>query len=182
MPKMYTKFSIPINQIFRDLKDKSWFKMPQLIKGDTFKIDQTKYCTFHRGSGLATNYCTTWVKYLERLIKEGKCDQYVDRPSTRPRREADADAEPSAKTIRINDVFAKFNHLGATNSSKKKKIQQARSIFQVQAIDVVPGSVVHFTEQDAEGVDFSHDDALVIYVQLAYAIVDRIMVIAQSIF
>ncbi|XP_070667538.1 uncharacterized protein [Malus domestica] len=56
------------------------------------------------------------------------------------------------------------------------KIQQARSIYQFQAINVVPGPIIDFTEQDAEGVDFSHNDALVISVKLAYAIVDRIMV------
>ena len=108
-------------------------------------------------------------------MKEGKCDQYVDRPAARPRREADADAKPLAKTIRINRIFTKSEHLGATNNSKKRKIQQARSVFQVQAINVVPGPIVGFSEQDAEGVDFPSDDALVISVQLAHAIINKIM-------
>ncbi|KAM2515532.1 hypothetical protein ACFX1W_027766 [Malus domestica] len=78
--------------------------------------------------------------------------------------------------IRINNIFAEFERLGATNSSKKWNIQQAISAFQVQAIDAIPGPIVCFTEQEAEGVNFPHDDALVISVQLAHAIVDRIMV------
>ena len=65
--------------------------------------------------------------------------------------------------------------MGATNSSKKRKIQQALLISQVQAADTQPGPVIGFTEQDAEGVDFPHDDALVISVQIAHAIVDRMM-------
>ena len=41
MLKPYTKFSVLINQILHDLKDKPWFKMPQPIRGDTSKMDQT---------------------------------------------------------------------------------------------------------------------------------------------
>ncbi|XP_070682338.1 uncharacterized protein [Malus domestica] len=67
-------------------------------------------------------------------------------------------------------------HLGATNNSKKRKIQQARSVDQVQAINDVPEPIIDFTEQDAEGVDFPHDDTLVISVQLTHAIVDIVMV------
>ncbi|KAM1331100.1 hypothetical protein ACFX13_044415 [Malus domestica] len=73
-PKTFTKFSVPINQILCDLKDKPWFKMLQPMRGDTSKMDQTKYCAFHRGPGHATNNCTTWMKYLEELVKEDKCD------------------------------------------------------------------------------------------------------------
>ncbi|XP_068336540.1 uncharacterized protein [Pyrus communis] len=153
-----------------------WFKMLPPMKGDTSKMNQTKYCTFHRVLGHATNDCTSWMKYLKKLVKEGKYDQYVNKPAARPRREADVDTKPPTKTIYINDIFAKSEHLGATNNSKKRKIQQARSIFQVQAIDPVLGSIGDFTKQVMEGVDFPHNDALVISVQLAHAIVDKIMV------
>nr|XP_028964672.1 uncharacterized protein LOC108172528 [Malus domestica] len=145
--------------ILRDLKDKLWFKVSLPKMGDTSKIEQTKYCALYRGPMHITNDNTTWMKYLEKLVKEDKCDQYVDRPAARPRREVDAYIEPLTKMIRINDIFAKFEHLGATNSSNKRKIRQARSVFQVQAIDVVPRPIVGFTEQDDEGVDFPHEDA-----------------------
>ncbi|XP_070675778.1 uncharacterized protein [Malus domestica] len=78
--------------------------------------------------------------------------------------------------IRINGIFTESEHLGTTNNSKKRKIQQALVISQVQAVDTQPGPIIGFTEQDAEGVDFPHDDALVVSVQLAHAIVDRMMV------
>ncbi|XP_050113899.1 uncharacterized protein LOC126592216 [Malus sylvestris] len=84
-PKPYTRFLVPVSQILYDLKNKPWFKPPPPLKGDTFKMDQTKYCAFHRGLGHITNDCTTWTRYLEQLIKEGKCDQYVNRPTARPR-------------------------------------------------------------------------------------------------
>ncbi|XP_070668509.1 uncharacterized protein [Malus domestica] len=64
-PKTYTKFSVTINQILHDLKDKPWFKSPPPVKDDTSKMDRTKYCIFHRGLGHTTNDCTTWRRYLE---------------------------------------------------------------------------------------------------------------------
>ena len=77
----------------------------------------------------------------------------------------------TAKTIRINGIFAESEHLGATNNSKKRKIQQAW-ISQVQTAGATPGPIIGFTEQDAEGVDLPHDDALVVSVQIAHAIID----------
>ncbi|CAN6543549.1 unnamed protein product [Malus baccata var. baccata] len=124
-PKTYTRFSVPINQILRDLKDKPWFKPPPPLKGNTSKMDQTKYCAFHKGPRHIINDCTTWRR--------------------------------------------------ATNNLKKRKIQQVRSINQFEAVDAVSRLIVNFTEHDAEGVDFPHDDALVISVQLAHSIVDRVM-------
>ncbi|XP_068312475.1 uncharacterized protein [Pyrus communis] len=115
-PKTYTKLLVPINQIIHDLKDKLWFKMLQPMIGDTSKMDQTKYCAFYRGPRHVTNNCTTWMKYIEKLVNEGKCNQYVNRLAAQPRKE------------------------------------------------------------DAEGVDFPYNDALVISAQLAHVIVDKIMV------
>ncbi|XP_070669108.1 uncharacterized protein [Malus domestica] len=176
MTNNYSKFSIPIHQILRDVKNEPWFKLPKQSKGDTSKLDHTKYCAFHRGPGHTTNDCYTWKNYLEKLVKEGKVDRYLDKPAEQQKRNADGDEEPPTKTIRINGIFAESEHLGATNNSKKRKIQQALLISQVHAVDTQPGPIIGFTEQDAEGVDFPHDDALVVSVQLAHAIVDRMMV------
>lgn len=76
----------------------------------------------------------------------------------------------------MNDIFAKSEYLGATNNSKKRKIQYAITIYQVQAAYTKPGPIVGFTEKDTKGVGFSHDDALVVFVQLACVIVGITMV------
>ncbi|KAM1011689.1 hypothetical protein ACFX2C_047001 [Malus domestica] len=85
-------------------------------------MDQTKYYIFHRSPGHTTNDYTTWTKYFKMVMKEGKCNKYVDRLTGQPRREIDANVKPIAKTIQINKIFVESEHLGATNSSKKKKI------------------------------------------------------------
>ncbi|KAM2677209.1 hypothetical protein EV1_003798 [Malus domestica] len=57
--KNYSKFSIPIHQILREIKNEPWFKLPKQSKRDTSKLDHTKYCAFHRGSGHTTDECYT---------------------------------------------------------------------------------------------------------------------------
>ncbi|KAM2676179.1 hypothetical protein EV1_002871 [Malus domestica] len=129
--KNYSKFSISIHQIPRDIKSKPWFKLPKQSNGDTSELDNTKYCAFHRGPGHTTDDCYIWRNYLEKLVKDGKVHRYLDKLVAHPRRNANTDEEPSTKTIRINDIFAESEHLGATNNSKNRKIHEAILVSQV---------------------------------------------------
>lgn len=51
-----------------------------------------------------------------------------------------------------------------------------RSVFYVQAVNVVLKLIINFSKQDTKGVDFPHDNALVIFVQLAHTMVDKVVV------
>ena len=163
----YSKFSVPIHQILRNVKDEPWFKPPKQLIGDASKLDHSKYCAFHRGPGHTTENCYTWKSYLEKLVKDGKVDRYLDKPAAQLRRNTEREQEPPAKTIRINGIFAESEYLGATSSSKRRRIQQATLISQVQMAGALLGPIIGFTEQDAEGVDLPHEDALVVSVQIA---------------
>ncbi|KAM1322152.1 hypothetical protein ACFX2F_015153 [Malus domestica] len=109
-------------------------------------MDHTKYYTFHRGPGHTTDDYYTWKNYLEKLVKEGKVDRYLEKPAAQPRRNVDNDEKSPTKMIRINDIFAESEHLGATSNSKKMKIQQALLVSQVQATDIQPRPIFGFTE------------------------------------
>lgn len=64
-------------------------------------------------------------------MNKGKVDRYLNKPAAQPRKNMNADEESLNKTIWINDIFVKYEHLGATNNSKKRKIQQALLVSQV---------------------------------------------------
>ncbi|XP_068331425.1 uncharacterized protein [Pyrus communis] len=162
MAKNYSKFSILIHQILRDIKNEPWFKLPKQSKRDTSKLDHTKYSAFHIGPGHTTDDYYTWKNYLKKLVEEDKVDRYLDKLAVQPKRNADDDEEPSTKTIRINDILVESKHLGATNNSKKGKNIQSLLVSQVQTINTQHGPIIGFT--DAEGIDFPHDDALVVSV------------------
>ncbi|XP_070669077.1 uncharacterized protein [Malus domestica] len=60
----FTKFTVPIGQILRKLKNEPWFELPPPMKCDLTRLDYTKYCAFHQGPGHTTNGCLKWKQYL----------------------------------------------------------------------------------------------------------------------
>ncbi|XP_050136211.1 uncharacterized protein LOC126611949 [Malus sylvestris] len=80
----FTKFTVPIGQILRKLKNEPWFELPPPMKCDLTRLNHTKYCAFHQGLGHTTNDCLKWKQYLEKLTNEGRCHEYLDRSTKRP--------------------------------------------------------------------------------------------------
>lgn len=74
-----TKFLVLINHIFHNLKNESQFKLLSSSKGDISKLDHSKYCIIHRSPNYTTDRCFKWKEYLEKLVKEGMCDKYLDK-------------------------------------------------------------------------------------------------------
>ncbi|KAM2322357.1 hypothetical protein ACFXTH_019035 [Malus domestica] len=71
-PKTFTKFTVPISQILRKLKNEPWFELSSPMKGDLTRLDHTKYCAFHQGPDHTTNGYLKWKQYLEKLTNEGR--------------------------------------------------------------------------------------------------------------
>nr|XP_008382482.2 uncharacterized protein LOC103445266 [Malus domestica] len=44
----FTKFTVPIGQILRKLKNEPWFELPPPMKGDLTRLDHTKYCVLYQ--------------------------------------------------------------------------------------------------------------------------------------
>ncbi|CAN6684229.1 unnamed protein product [Malus baccata var. baccata] len=80
----FTKFTVPISQILRKLKNEPWFELPPPMKGDLTRLDHTKYYAFYQRPGHTTNGCLKWKQNLEKLTNEGQCDEYLDRSTKRP--------------------------------------------------------------------------------------------------
>ncbi|CAN6711168.1 unnamed protein product [Malus baccata var. baccata] len=83
-PKTFTKFTVPIGQILRKLKNKPWFDLPPPMKGDLTRLNHTKYYAFHQGPGHTTNGCLKWKQYFDKLTNEGRCDEYLERLTKQP--------------------------------------------------------------------------------------------------
>ncbi|CAL9004827.1 unnamed protein product [Prunus brigantina] len=88
----------------------------------------------------------------------------------------DAAKEPSQKVIRINTILADSEEYGLTSKEKKRKIKQATMISQISTdLPLAEDDpVIGFQKKDLIGLDLPHNDALVISIQIAQAMVDRI--------
>ncbi|XP_020426613.1 uncharacterized protein LOC109950876 [Prunus persica] len=172
----YTKFSIPIHQILAQVKNKPWIKRPPPLKGDPDKRDTRKYCAFHATYGHNTNNCFAWKAHLEELVREAHCTEFIAKQAIQQIEDRDTAKEPPQKVIRINTILADSEESGLTNKEKKRKIKQATMISQVSTSFSLAehDPVIGFQKKDLIGLDLPHNDALVINIQIAQAMVDRV--------
>ncbi|CAL2252161.1 unnamed protein product [Prunus armeniaca] len=172
----YTKFTIPIHQILAQVKNKHWVRRPPPLKGDPDMRDTSKYCAFHGTHGHTTNNCFAWKAHLEELVKEGHCTEFIAKQAIQQIEDRDTAKEPPQKVIRINTILADSEESGLTSKEKKRKIKQATMISQVSTdLPLAEDDhVIGFQKKDLIGLDLPHNDALVISIQIAQAMVDRI--------
>ncbi|XP_021762924.1 uncharacterized protein LOC110727653 [Chenopodium quinoa] len=133
--------------------------------------DVKKYCMFHRDVGHYTEECTQLKDNIEELIRKGYLTQYRLNTSRN---------QQSAQTVERVDVITGGPIHGGTISGAKKHLAEHRHL--VCALDVDnrprPASIpqVVFTEEDARGVVFPHDDPLVLITKINGADIKRVLV------
>ena len=116
-PETFTKFTVPIGQILRKLKDEPWFELPPPMKGDLTRLDYTKYCAFYQGPGHTTNGCLKWKQYLEKLTNEGRCDEYLDGSTKQPTQTGEVSIIPMNPVWAFQNKFEVFS--GLTNKASQ---------------------------------------------------------------
>ncbi|XP_021762916.1 uncharacterized protein LOC110727646 [Chenopodium quinoa] len=150
--------------------------------------DAKKYYMFHRDVGHYTEECTQLKDNIEELIRKGHLTQYrlSARGAQPPQRQIErhqlearperlqggvvrqgSDGMPPVSTRRRVDVITGGPVHGGTVSGAKKHLSEHRHI--INALDTDnrprPASIpdLVFTEEDARGIVFPHDDPLVSY-------------------
>lgn len=71
--KTYIEFTISINQILHEVKDKPWQRRPLPLKSNHATRDTSKYYALHITHGYYIGDYKAWKKHLEELIKKGHC-------------------------------------------------------------------------------------------------------------
>ncbi|XP_008237153.1 PREDICTED: uncharacterized protein LOC103335895 [Prunus mume] len=174
--KKFTKQEDQSTKQAAQVKNKPWVRRPPPLKGDPDKRDTSKYCAFHGTHGHITNNYFAWKEHLEELVREGHCTEFIAKQAIQRIEDHDTAKEPPQKVIKINTILADSEESGLTSKEKKRKIRQATMISQVstdlQLAEDDP--VIGFQKKDLIGLDVPHNDALVISIQIAQAMVDRI--------
>ncbi|XP_016649700.1 PREDICTED: uncharacterized protein LOC107881118 [Prunus mume] len=122
------------------------------------------------------NNCFPWKTHLEELVREGHCTEFIGKQAIQRIEDRDTAKEPPQKVIRINTILADSEESGLTSKEKKRKIKHAIMISQIST-DLPPAEddpVIDLQKKDLIGLNLPHNDALVISIQIAQAMVDRI--------
>jgi hypothetical protein len=185
---VYTTFKEPIYRLLPLIKDKPYFEWPPKMPGDPATRETKPYCSYHRERGHLTEQCRAYKYHLEYLVKNGHLRQYVDESkSPHQNVEAPRTIVKASTPVGIIDVI----HYGATGHDQRgelRRVAHLREVFQVQdSAQMAPTPLrkesveeIIFNNQDFEGVQLPHSDALVITLRIGEYDVKRILIDPSS--
>ena len=156
---------------------------------DPAKIDNTRYCEFHRDYGHRTDDCIQLKKEKEYLIRheylhrfiasEGQAHSHAQaqHPPPPPQQETTQHQQPLGEIHVISGGFAEG---GESKSARKAHLRNIRSgeITEVQAVSKQPrlDTAITFLDSDLKGCQHPHDDPLVIRAVVANKTILRVLV------
>jgi hypothetical protein len=181
---VYTVFKEPIYRILPQIKDKPYFVWPPKLGDDPARRESKPYCAYHRERGHLTEQCRAYKSHLEHLVKNRHLKQYVDESkSSHQHAKAPTTTIKAFAPVGIIEVI----HCGATGYSQRGKMRKAehlRETFQIgDSAQMAPRPLkkesmeqIIFMNQDLEGVQIPHLDALVITLQIGEFDIKRILI------
>ncbi|CAL2276719.1 unnamed protein product [Prunus armeniaca] len=138
--------------------------------------DTGKFCRYHQQNSHNTEDCISLRKIVERLIREGKLDQYLARPPQAPAPNANRQIN-MISTISGGPTLA-----GPSNRSMKQYVRAAHcpQVFGIEddrcrKVPKVGWEPITFCEEE-EGIIYPHDDPMIIRAEIADYDVGRVLI------
>ncbi|XP_024028353.1 uncharacterized protein LOC112093678 [Morus notabilis] len=157
------------------------------MKSDPNRRNQNKYCRFHGDVGHNTNDCADLKDEIERLIREGRLQEFKaerrgQSPGNNDRRREDNRGRKDREPVGVIRTI----HWGISAGipgSRRRVMPTKQGVYQerfwtLSTTKVVKfsGTDVTFTEEDANGVHFPHKHALVVEAVVGNHTMGRILV------
>ncbi|GAA0185607.1 hypothetical protein LIER_32894 [Lithospermum erythrorhizon] len=146
--------------------------------------DKTRYCEYHREHGHNTNECRILNAEIEKLIKRGYLKEYTAGGAYRgSQRQGKSPLPPQVKpeptefprlTGRIDTISG--GPAGGGDSRNSRKSYARRTVYAITRTSSVKSNPVVFTEEELMGIEFPHDDPVVIAPVIANFMVERMLV------
>uniref|UniRef100_A0A2N9EQY4 RNA-directed DNA polymerase n=1 Tax=Fagus sylvatica TaxID=28930 RepID=A0A2N9EQY4_FAGSY len=158
---VHTVFNQPIYRLLPFIKDQPYFEWPAKMPGDPATRKGKPYCSYHRERGHLTEQCRAYKYHLEQLVKNGHLRQYIDETKNSQQSiEAPKLKIKDSAPIGIIDVFQIGDSAQMAPVPLKKESTEQ----------------ILFTNQDLEGVQVPHSDALVVTLRIGEFDVKRILI------
>uniref|UniRef100_A0A2N9J6Z4 Integrase catalytic domain-containing protein n=1 Tax=Fagus sylvatica TaxID=28930 RepID=A0A2N9J6Z4_FAGSY len=137
-----------------------------------------------RDHGHLTEECVALKEQVETLIRQGKLQKYVSRPTNArpakpPAQREQAEHNRPAPVGEIRTIIGGPASGGTSRASRKAYARQVHNIMVVQRPPKnvrLDDQIISFSEEDARGTHQPHDDALVITINIAGFTTRRVMV------
>ena len=139
------------------------------MKTSDKKRDNSKYCRYHKDHGHETDNCWKLKEEIEKLIQRDQLRQYVNKKKDTPPKVKEKDHANEIYMIEGGSSFSENS-----NRSRKSHIRQAQLpssdvdffIFRPAKMSRYEVIEIIFTDEDMNGVEYPHDDPLVVTVMV----------------
>ncbi|XP_050207517.1 uncharacterized protein LOC126656936 [Mercurialis annua] len=132
-----------------------------------YEGDKQKYCQFHDGHGHITDECGSLKKEIDRLVQIGRLKYFVAQNKTftpgrnnptnqNTRRESGPPPKRQNFAGVINTIAGRITNPEYKQGQKKRQ----KLVMHIATTEVLPD--VSVTSEDGEGIDFPHQDPIVI--------------------
>uniref|UniRef100_A0A2N9FYJ3 Retrotransposon gag domain-containing protein n=1 Tax=Fagus sylvatica TaxID=28930 RepID=A0A2N9FYJ3_FAGSY len=180
----FTPLNTPIDKLLLQIQEDPSLRWPGKIRSDPNSRPKNLYCRFHRDHGHLTEECVALKEQIETLIRQGKLQKYVSRPTnTRPAKppaqREQAEHNRPGPVGEIRTIVGGPASGGTSRASRKAYARQVHNIMVVQRPPKnirLDDQIISFSEEDARGTHQPHDDALVITINIAGFTTRRVMV------
>ncbi|XP_038701797.1 uncharacterized protein LOC119998516 [Tripterygium wilfordii] len=172
---------------YEAIANKPYFRRPNKMSGDPSTRNQSKWCSYHRDKCHRTEDCREFKRHLEELVQQGHLKEFIDKEKTAAEKKAEPQSkewgEPSHYVVNFIDAMVPDAQLG--NAIRRTEYRRVQHQQEVMRMDLNPSlgtkrpmeaTAITFTKEDATGVIFPHNDALVISLQIGAATVKRMIV------
>ncbi|RDX66368.1 hypothetical protein CR513_54872, partial [Mucuna pruriens] len=181
--KHFTPLNEKRAQILREICHTRLLRFPPTSERRTMGNNQTEWCDFHRIMGHSTKACWTLKTQIERLIQEGKLNQYINTRRQWTREEA----RPSRGRSRSRQN-SPTPHKGVistiTGGARMHPLKQPRS--EVQTVltreNITPlgrrttRPIITFTNKDCRREETGNDKPMVISVTARRYKIERVLI------
>ncbi|KAM7461661.1 hypothetical protein LguiA_029782 [Lonicera macranthoides] len=178
-----TVFNKPIHKIMQEIKNEEFFRWPKPMFSDLKTQNSALKCSYHKNHGHMTETCRTLKQFLQGLVEQGILAKYMKRDQTKLIKQSKAADEKGTSTQAVKPVVGVIeaihgviNKSEATRNHLQARLARARLWAEAHPIKEVMSVLapskrdrennmvyqLSFSEEDLEGVDVPHNDALVI--------------------
>ncbi|XP_024022447.1 uncharacterized protein LOC112091932 [Morus notabilis] len=189
----YHELTVGVEEVFNQVGRGNLLRCPEPMRTDPNRRNQKKFCRFHGEVGHHTNDYVDLKDEIERVIREGRLQEF--KAERRPRndghggqndgrrREENQRPEDREPVGVIRTVLGGPYIGGDSRRSQKDYAHEARGVYQERFWSVSAAKTprychtdVAFNENDASGVHFPHNNALVVEAMIGNHTVCRILV------
>ncbi|XP_026399908.1 uncharacterized protein LOC113295797 [Papaver somniferum] len=174
----FPSLNIGLGELHKKIRDSLPIPIP-LFEDTKGKRDKSKFCAYHNDHGHTTDTCRTLASEVQKLVDEGKLQQYVKKDPSR------------INALNLQEIFV--SHAKIDSASRKahenatrlkiRQIQDWRILNKVDYVNLIGTETleegkteISFINADFDGVYRPHNDTIVILTLIGMYKVRRVLI------